>query len=94
MYKSLTLPKAETTLNGIDTVRYIGKIEFVGSELPAHHDEEQGKDLLCSKLAQKVEMHWKSPSVSSASKVFKKHKQPANLEGLVVPPTPKILWKT
>ena len=68
-------------------------LEFVYSELPGHHHEEKGKDLSCSNLAQKVEMHWKSPSISPAAKAFKKHKQPANLDGLIVPPIPKMIWK-
>ena len=47
-------------------------LEFVDSELPGHHQKE--KDLVCSKLAQKIETYWKNPSASSVAKVFKQHK--------------------
>ena len=79
---------SETSVNMEDDF-----LELVDSELPGHHLEEKVKDLACSNLAQKIETHWKSPSASSVAKGFKKHKQPANLEGLVLPPMPKMSLK-
>ncbi len=63
----------------------------VENELPDIISEEKGQALASEKLATKIESYWKNPSSKSVVKVFNRHKQPKNLENLMVPPMPKVI---